>query len=217
MCGRHRGTCPRYTPGTGCSRCSVHMCHPHLSSSPRCSRPRATMKRSSSQECATAMLTFQSSSSASAGAGAQRAKVSQRLDDGSPRRDCPRAKAASLPRAAPFESDQRGRVWFQVVSSWRALCFEDAGGCGPCYTSSHLDTSASSVPAHLTRERREFSPPAAWARTCDCTSSTKLGEPFAHEVQHRPYGQSAGARTLLPGQRWIRASPRQGRRAQRAG
>ena len=151
-----RGTCPWCTPRPGCSRCSVHMCHPHLSSSPRCSRPRATMKRSSSQECATAMLTFQSSSSASAGAGAQRAKVSQRLDDGSPRRDCPRAKAASLPRAAPFESDQRGRVWFQVVSSWRALCFEDAGGCGPCCTRSRPGRSASLVPAQLARETKDF-------------------------------------------------------------
>ena len=46
---------------------------------------------------------------------------------------------------------------------------------------------------HLTKKRRGSSPPAAWPPTCDCTSSTKLGEPFAHEVQHRPPGQSAGA------------------------
>jgi hypothetical protein len=82
------------------------------------------------------MLTFQSSNSASAGAGAQRARLSQRLDDDSPRRDCPRARAASLPRAAPFESDQRGRVLFQVMWSWRAPFFQKAGGHGPCLTRS---------------------------------------------------------------------------------
>jgi len=69
MCCRRRGTCPTCTPNPDCNRCSASMSHPHLPSSPRCSRPRARTQRSSNKECAATVLTFQVSKSVFAVAG----------------------------------------------------------------------------------------------------------------------------------------------------